>query len=157
MQGDEPGESEVPICPHCAAPPRGHENFCGRCGCPLTFQAVSMPYEQTFARGFAYREGSSKPRNTLPLVGRWVMVGPAFLVCLAGFVVLLFASRGISWEREPLQKIPEALFGLGITGAIATVSGLLLYKTTRSHLKLRRVAEEEHEEDDGKEPSPDHE
>jgi hypothetical protein len=148
MQDDDRKEVEIPLCPHCAAPFREGEHFCDRCGCPVTFQAVSMPYESILARGFAWREGSRNPQSLIVLVGMWVLFAPALVVSVIGFLALLASFREFDWRPYPRTNFLMALLCLAFVGGMATISGLLLYKTTRNYLRLRRVAEETDSEED---------
>jgi hypothetical protein len=74
---DEPTELESSaVCPRCFAQITRLEDFCRKCGVPLTLMATSGPYEQVLARGYAYREGSNRPRKPIVVVGMWIIFGP---------------------------------------------------------------------------------
>jgi len=142
---------ETPICLHCAAELTGHEHFCAKCGCPVTPMAASLPYESILARGFAVREGSSRPRKFIVVLGMWILLGPMFVIFVTGFFLMFFASQGIVWQQNRHQDIPGNLFGIAISGMLAAVAGTLIYKTTKNYVKFRRETSEKTEEDDGTE------
>jgi hypothetical protein len=148
MKNAEHQDSESALCPHCAMPLEGNEHFCDHCGCPVTGQAVSMPYESVFARGFAWREGSARPRKLIVVIGMWMMFSPMLLVSLITIVAMLVGPRSVIREPGSLADVLVSILGLGLMVALAAVSGLLLVKTTRNYLKFRQTKEEDDREDD---------
>jgi hypothetical protein len=137
-----------PICLHCAAELIGYVQFCPKCGCPVTPEAVSMPYESVLARGFAAREGSSRPRKLIVVIGMWLMFGPMFAMLASVFVTMLVVSQGVAWQAERRGEIPGILLGLAVSAGLAAIPGALLYKTTKNHVKQRREVSEEQDDDD---------
>jgi hypothetical protein len=109
-----------------------------------------MPYESVLARGFAAREGSSRPRKLIVVLGMWIMFGPMFVIFLFGFFVMLFTSLGIAGRQNRHQDIPGNVYGITLSAALASIAGTLLYKTTRNYVKFRRETSEE-PEDEGEE------
>ena len=130
----------TPLCTHCAAPLDGLENFCSECGCPLTFQAASMPLESVYSQGFVWREGSLKPYKAIIPLGMWVWLGPGLLLMLWEFAETLRASRGVAWGPSSLGNAAAAIWALVLTGGGTLALGTLLFKTTRNYFRLRRAA-----------------
>jgi hypothetical protein len=153
MEIEPPEQVENPICLHCAAELTGHEHFCAKCGCPVTPMAASLPYESILARGFAAREGSSRPRKFIVVLGMWIMFGPMFAIFTFGFFAMLFASQGIVWQENRHREIPGNLFGIAVSAALASIAGTLLYRTTRNYLEFRSDMNEKGEDDDQEEDS----
>lgn len=151
METPENQTAEIALCTHCAAPLQGSENFCNACGCPLTFQAASMPYESILARGFLWREGSARPQKLVVVIGIWLLFAPTLAISLLLFLGMLVESWGIARRPDPEQNIPLALLGLLLTGGAAAVSAVLLHKTTRNYLAFRQVREEEDIDDEAAE------
>lgn len=147
MQDEEHEQPETALCTNCAAPVPYGANFCEQCGCPLTFQAASMPYESVLAEGFIWRQGSSHPRRFVTVLGMWLVCGPSFLGCLAMFFWTLVESRGVIWQPDPVRNVLGALLVLGILAGGVVLWGALLYKTTRNYMRMRQAAEEMEEPD----------
>jgi hypothetical protein len=137
-----------PICLHCAAELVGRTHFCPECGCPVTPEAASMPYESVLARGFLAREASSKPRKLIVVLGMWLMMLPAFLIFSLGFVVMFLSLLGFLGPTNRNRDIPGSVFGMIVSAAIASITGTLLYKTTRNYLKQRSASRDELEDDE---------
>jgi hypothetical protein len=146
--GGQPHETEaVPICLNCASPLSRGEHFCKQCGAPATSAAMSMPYESVLARGFAARQASSRPRKLIVVIGMWLWLGPTFIFLLIASLGVLFDARGLAWQPEPIWPIVGHLAAFVVCGALATVPGTLLYKTTRNY--IRRPRDDDEQDGDG--------
>jgi hypothetical protein len=137
-----------PLCLHCAEELIGHVQFCPKCGCPATPEAASMPYESVLARGFAFREGSTRPRKLVVVIGVWLLVGPTFLV-FSGFLVAVLLNVRDFFDRPPqgIEGFIGLFLGLALIVALAAISGALLFKTTVNYVKQRREMRDEPDDD----------
>jgi hypothetical protein len=138
--GDEPETSRTasptpkPICPKCFTPISGSENFCRTCGLPLTLLG---PFEQVRAIGDAYRVATDTPRKPIVVVGMWIIFGPPLFFFLAFGVYCLADIREVIASIRSSDDLVRFLFLVAMFSGLAFICVRMLYKTTRSYLRLR--------------------
>jgi hypothetical protein len=136
-------DSAKAVCPHCFNTVELVQDFCIKCGAPLSTIATAGPYEQVLSAGFAYRAASDHPQKRIVLVGMWLLFGPN-LICLVA--VELYALFHVTDIITSIKDFDTALafFAEVIFVAFWTyVSVKLLYKTTRNYRRRAQIRVDE--------------
>jgi hypothetical protein len=125
------------VCPHCMASNRSRRHFCHSCGTPLTDLAVTDPIGQIYSESDTYRKAADNANRPIVLIGMWLILGPIFLSCVAMAIVMT-----VEWIKGPVGPIDvmtvfAIVVGIGMIGGMGTISGILLFRTTRSFIRLR--------------------
>lgn len=115
------GLEEKQLCTNCGAPNSPSAHFCGGCGAPLSSYAGTGPFESLSAEGFIYRQATARPRSLIVVVGIWLMSGS---MALADAITVVMKTR----------IIPKI-----IGAAVAVISVVILWKTTRNYLTRKKV------------------
>jgi hypothetical protein len=108
------------------------EDFCVKCGHPLSSYAAIGPLERIRTQGFLFRGAMSGPRSWVVLVGMW-------LICFTTLFRMAIA----------LMDGAKVHYGLGFQAPMAFVFvlfGAILWKVTRNHRGPGRDAQQ-HEDD----------
>jgi hypothetical protein len=136
--GDGDPEGLPVVCPHCFTRNSLRQHFCRRCGTPLTGLAVTDPLGQVYSEGDALRKAMDKPDRPIKLIGVWLIWGPTFLGCVGLVVWFIVGAFTDPFGQVNGEIILAALFPLGVV-AVGLFSGLVLFKTTRNFIRLRRA------------------
>lgn len=118
-------ETQQPLCANCMTPYTEGEDFCRKCGMPISSLATIDPIMHIYSQGWAYRRATSSRGHAAGLLfwGMWLMFGPVLLVNVSALVGTL---------RHGLPAGADLLV-LGISA----LYGLLLWKTTTAYLARR--------------------
>lgn len=123
------------ICPSCSRPVGQADDFCPRCGTPLTTFATTDPIQSIRAEGEMVRRSMQKP-TPIVLIGVWLLFAPPLVLLLLMVVIGLFHSFDNIFGL--LFVVPFALF--------AWLYWSIVRKVTRRFLAARKESEEQ--EDD---------
>ncbi len=129
-----PARNGGPVCPHCMVPIGPLEDFCHKCGRPITALAAMDPFKQVFAQGHVFREAASRPRSFLVVVGMWLLFGPALL----GMSLVLRPGH-LSRALFGTESSVEAYLGLILSLGLMALYAALLYRVTVNYLHNRNI------------------
>ena len=126
------------VYPFCFTRNSVRQNFCRRCGTPLTGLAVTDPLGQVYSEGDAYRKAIDNPDRPIVQIGMWLIVGPIFLGCVV--LIVWFIALGFTTPFGPVTR--EGIFAVAVLPlsivSLGSVTGIMLVRTTRNFLRLRR-------------------
>ena len=91
----------------------------------MTSYAAIGPFESLFAEGHVYRQAAEKPRSFVVVLGIWIIFGT---LALAG-AAFLFIGREVGLEYVVIGAF------------LLPVSLVMIWKTTRTYFRRRRVDE----------------
>lgn len=114
--------SERQLCIKCLTPNDPCANFCVKCGAPLGPFAFTNPFESNFAQGSSFREAAERPHNLTVVLGIWMIFGTLALV---GTLLILADGRSDYYIS-------------GLFGIFVVISLVMLWKTTRNYLAVKR-------------------
>ena len=74
----------TPLCPFCLAPIHPIDNFCPKCGGPVSAIASFDPLGRVYSAGRAYRQAVSGPPRLSVVTAMWLIFGPGLLFSVWG-------------------------------------------------------------------------
>ncbi len=122
---------DVVICPAGAAENVPRQDFCARCGGPLTEFAVTDPLKSIYAQGWAYRRASSSRVPVIVLLGMWAILAPAVVIVVVGV---------IEWARTPAyMRSDNGPLSFALTFGFCALCTIVVWRVTRNYVRHRRA------------------
>lgn len=122
------------VCPNCLEENEPFQDFCKKCGAPLSAISTTGPLERKFARSFMYRQAIAGQRRPIIVIGMYVMFLPMLIGAVCMMIALLTQYEG-GIPAKCAITAGIILFGL--------VPFTILFRTTKNYLKIRRKPDEE--------------
>lgn len=124
------------LCTSCGRRQAGSPHLCDYCGAPLTPHASTDPVLGIMARGFAARQGITRAKKPIVVLGMWLWLGPLMLMGLVLSSMSLSAMLQAIIDGHWLEA-SLALLAFAVPVAMVLIPAAILVRTTATYFSDR--------------------
>lgn len=118
------------LCTSCGRRQAGSPHLCDYCGAPLTPHASTDPVLGIMARGFAARQGITRAKKPIVVLGMWLWLGPLMLMGLVLSSMSLSAMLQAIIDGHWLEA-SLALLAFAVPVAMVLIPAAILVRIRR--------------------------